>query len=81
MPVKNEISSYGYKDEISNFDKCLTGNKVQANTMRIYDITHGQYEKYDYALCSFLSSSEDKNANDFLGIVPIVVTPTNALFF
>lgn len=67
---------------LSEYDDYLTKHgRIPQNHFKIFDITNSQYEKFDGFEESFLSSSEDKRANDFLGIVPVVVTPANALFF
>ena len=85
------ISSYGNVGTIEELDDLLTGHKkIARNTFRIYDMTRSQYGKFDDNRSSYvsfestdpsLSSLNDIHENDFLGIVPIVVTPANALFF
>ena len=68
---------------LDEYDAYLTkhGKSLKANHFKIFDITNAQYGKFDGFLSSFLSSTEDELANDFLGIVPVVVTPANAMFF
>lgn len=67
---------------LSEYDDYLTKHgRILQNHFKIFDITNSQYEKFDGFEESFLSSSGDKRANDFLGIVPVIVTPANAMFF
>lgn len=78
----SSIYSYGGMDTMEHFDSLLTnGNKVAQDTIRIYDITRTQYSKLENIEHKFVSTADDEHSNDFLGIVPVIVTPTNALFF
>ena len=80
--LRNTVSSYGKMGEMAELDRLLTNEtNVQKNTIRIYDITRSQYEQYKDIEHSFISSQNDSHSNDFLGIVPVIVTPANALFF
>jgi len=64
------------------FDEFLTKQaKVAKDTIRVYDITRSQYSKLVDCQGTFISSDIDAKENDFLGIVPVIVTPANALFF
>lgn len=83
--VSGEMS-YGGMNQLSDLDSLVTksGNAVnilQQNTFRIYDMTRSQYSQFKspnaYMQCK-LSGYED---NQFLGIVPVIVTPANAMFF
>ena len=77
------------KDSIENLDKYLTNShKVNKRTVRIYDMTRIQYSKlqvYDGCVSSYEIDEDHNisgyNSNDCLGIVPVIVTPANALFF
>lgn len=81
-PLPSMQNAYGGMDSLENLDGYLTNNKKpKENTIRIYDMTHAQYSKLDSSICSYVSTSIDNRSNDFLGIVPIITTPTNALFF
>ena len=76
------VSSYGGLDTIENFDSLLTnGKKVAVNTIRIYDITRTKYAKFENIEHQFVYTRYDSHSNDFLGIVPVIVTPMNAMFF
>lgn len=69
-------------DPLSVYDDYLTSNKsVGSNMIKIYDITHSQYKPFNTFDVTYLSSIDDNKANDFLGIMPVIVTPANALFF
>lgn len=82
IAVSSSISSYGGMDTLENLDDLLTnGHKVAQDTIRIYDITRTQYSKFDNIEHKFVSTVDDEHSNDFLGIVPVIVTPTNAIFF
>ena len=78
---------YGGCSPMSRLDQLLTKEaKVPTRTIRVYDITRSQYKKFDTSRQSIVSAdfgdgNVDKFSNDFLGIVPVVVTPANALFF
>lgn len=55
--------------DYDEYDKLLLKQqKVDPNTLKIVDITRGQYQK-------------DTFGNQILGIMPVVVTPANALFY
>ena len=68
-------------------DKHLTYSKsLLKNPVRIYDITRSQYETFDSHNCvsSLIDNEQEIQGvwtNDCLGIVPILVTATNALYF
>ena len=68
------------KNSIDVFDKYLTNSITpQQNKIRIYDITRTQYEPLNsYNGCV---TTNETNTNDCLGIVPVIVTPYNAMFF
>lgn len=81
--IKYEKSS---KSDITELDDYITKNRsVHKNTIRFYDITRSQYgilNKTDKIIESELTSPNDKiYTNDFLGIIPVIVTPINAMFF
>ena len=81
VPNANRLSYSGYQP-ISKFDEFLTKQaKVTRDTIRIYDVTRAQYSKLVDCQGTFISSDIDAKENDFLGIVPVIVTPANALFF
>jgi hypothetical protein len=80
---------------MSDFDLLKTGElKVPPNQIRIFDITRGQYgtdwnveSKFDSETLPNpdLTAQTDPNANytseEYLGIVPVITTATNALMF
>lgn len=68
------------KDSIEHFDDYLTNRqKVNTNTIRIYDVTRSQYESLDsYDGCVV---ENDISTGNCLGIVPVIVTPANAMYF
>lgn len=72
---------FGQKLSIDVLDDYLTSRRsVVKNTIRIVDMTRSQYDRvdnYDCVSCEQLSSY----TNECLGIVPVVVTPANAMFF
>lgn len=82
------ITNYG-KSDLSVLDNYMTNsnNGAKPNTIRIYDITRQQYKRFDnYDGCVKTNMQIDsdeirKNTNDCLGIVPVLITPANALFF
>jgi hypothetical protein len=76
--------------ELSEFDSYLTNERsVTTNSLRIYDITREVYQQYntvDHIVESTIEIDEhgEKKTlynNDFLGIVPVIVSPFNAMFF
>ena len=72
------------KDSISAVDAYLTDTKrVQVGKIRIYDMTRTQYNALDeYPGCvSSIVKSDVIETNDCLGIVPVIVTPVNAMYF
>ena len=81
-------NDYGVMDELEQelerLDNYITrAQAVDLNTFRIYDMTRSQYSKFNsprtYVSC--IVSSENNELNEFLGIVPVVTTPANAMFF
>lgn len=68
-------------------DKHLTYSKaLQKNKIRVYDITRSQYSTFDNHDCvkSLVENELEHKVtqtNDCLGIVPIVTTAANALYF
>lgn len=73
------------KDTLENFDNFVTTSKQSLqNTIRIYDITKYQYKKLNSTadlVQTRISADTYINTNDCLGIIPIIVTAANALFF
>lgn len=72
------------KDSIEAIDSYLTNSRaLPQGKIRIYDITRTQYASLNsYDGCVQTSSENTiKNTNDCLGIVPVIVTPANAMFF
>lgn len=73
--------------DLDTLDKHLTYSKaLLKNHIRVYDITHGQYSTYSTHNCvSSVIKNESQDivaqTNDCLGIVPVLVTATNALYF
>lgn len=90
----SEITSYikitddgsGVAD-LDTLDKNLTYTKtLLKNKIRIYDITRSQYNEYDKFNCvKSLVENDVKSlptwTNDCLGIVPVLVTAPNAMYF
>lgn len=80
------IDSYNSKDSIESLDQLLTNSrKVRKGTMRIYDMTRSEYKSLDsYQGCvrsDVTISSNGISTNDCVGIIPVIVTAPNALFF
>lgn len=85
-----DLSSYRGKDSIDSLDEYLTNSrKVHRNKIRIYDITRSQYQKLNHydgcvqTLSNYSNPdlSSSTHTNECLGIVPIVTTAANAMFF
>ncbi len=76
----------GY-DTLDNLDRLLTGSRsTLKNSMRIYDISRTQYQAYDLEECvtSLVEDDSERRVvatNDCLGIVPVVTTAANAMWF
>lgn len=72
---------------LDDLDKHLTYSKaLLKNRIRIYDITRGQYTAYNEHNCvkSVVKNEAFESTvqtNDCLGIVPVLVTAPNALYF
>ena len=67
--------------DISQLDRYVTSQgRVAKNTIRIYDMTRSQYEPVENYNC-ISSDALSSWTNDCLGIFPVIVTPTNAMFF
>ena len=72
---------------LDTLDKHLTYSKaLLKNRIRVYDITRSQYAKFDTHNCvnSLVDNELESQrvwTNDCLGIVPIVTTAANALYF
>ena len=72
---------------LDDLDKHLTYSKaLLKNRIRVYDITRSQYSRFDTHNCvTSLVTNEAETGwiqtNDCLGIVPILVTAANALYF
>lgn len=73
--------------DLDTLDKNLTYTKtLLRNKIRVYDITRSQYGEYDKANCVKSMVETDIAAqpiwtNDCLGIVPVLVTAPNAMYF
>lgn len=76
----------GY-DTLDNLDHLLTGSRsTLKNSMRIYDISRTQYQAYDLEECvtSLVEDDSERRVvatNDCLGIIPVVTTAANAMWF
>lgn len=85
--VSSTWFSTGGKQSIEYFDKTLIGESaVPQNTIRIYDMLRSEYDQFENSTTFIKTSCDNETSstnvvNDFLGIVPIIVTPANALFF
>lgn len=72
---------------LDTLDKHLTYSKaLLKNRIRVYDITRSQYARFDTHNCvrSLIDNELESQrvwTNDCLGIVPIVTTAANALYF
>lgn len=72
---------YGAIDSLQNLDDLITSHKsVLPGTMRIYDITRAKYDSVANYNC-VSSDALSSWTNECLGIVPVVVTPANAMYF
>ena len=70
------------KMSFSHFDDMTTGLiKPEDNQFYIVDITRSKYEKIDVISGDTRLTQKLFKDKDFLGIVPVVVTPMNALYF
>ena len=78
----SEIDSYGAAGDIDSLDNLITHQKggLPKNTIRIYDMTRAKYQSIQNCQCI---SCDELSAwtNECLGIVPVIVTPANALYF
>lgn len=73
---------YGGKAPLSEFDRNLTSTKsIEKGKIRIYDTTRAQYGVLDKKWNAVSCTSLGEWTNDCLGIVPVIVTPANAMFF
>jgi len=66
-------------EELDNFITRRTGS-IPKDTIRIYDITRSQYGTIQNCKC-VSSDAISAWTNECLGIVPVIVTPANALYF
>lgn len=80
---------YGLID-IETFDALKTGNTASLggiNRLRIVDITQRQYETANLVEEHAITSSSDSSFSyssgeqELLGVLPVIVTPVNALYF
>lgn len=83
--IKNKTSN-NETITLNKLDELITGKRVDLikNKIRIVDITRSQYTSVETNCVS--SNIEELNilneqTNDCLGIVPVIVTPINALYF
>lgn len=68
------------KNTIEQFDNYLVNERsVGEDTIRIYDVLRSEYDVFSNP--TTYVSSDNGITNDFLGIIPVIVTPANALFF
>ena len=79
-------SSGSGKLTLKQYDDLKIGNmSAILNKMRIVDISRSNYEKASYPTVSSVLSDDCETkvveTNDCLGIVPVVVSPLNALYF
>lgn len=80
--VNDTAQHPGGISDMESLDKLLiNSSSIKPNTIRIYDITRQQYGKFNqYNGC--VKSLDGKTMyNDCLGIIPVIVTPANALYF
>jgi hypothetical protein len=66
--LKEEINSLM---NLQSFDTLLTNKNGRKNTIKIVNISRNKYEE----------SRIFENKNKFLGIVPVIVTAANALYY
>lgn len=77
----NDISSNG-KISFDLYDRLVTGESLPPkNQFYIVDKTRQQYSTIDLLSGDQIPTQKNLRSKDILGIVPIVTTPTNALFF
>ena len=80
-PSSENSNEYGGMFDIRDFDDLITSQKtVQRGTMRIVDITRAQYQPVQNYNC-VSSEALSSYTNDCLGIIPVIVTPANAMYF
>lgn len=82
----DESANGSGKITMQQFDDLKIGNMSMINgKLRIVDISKTNYDKADVASVSSVLSddciSSVVETNDCLGIVPVVVSPVNALYF
>ena len=67
---------------LSTLDQLLTSTKVlEKNTIKIIDITRSTYDKANIVSSDLTSTSLIAQNCECLGIMPLIVTPMNALFY
>lgn len=74
-----QLSSGSSLEDLDNLITHRMGNFPQ-NRIRIYDMTRAQYGTVENYKC-VSSDAVSAWTNECLGIVPVIVTPVNALYF
>ena len=76
------VSAYGGMTHLSVLDNLLTHQQgcLLKNKIRIYDMTRAKYQSLENCQC-ISSDSISAWTNECLGIIPVIVTPVNALLF
>lgn len=71
--------------DIHQLDDFITNQQTtMRNSIKIVNISRNQFSKVNFDCVKYSLSSDpgiEYSSNDILGIVPVVVTPANALYF
>ena len=82
IQISSNAANYDKLIDLSTLDDYRTSKKLMENdTITIVDITRKQYEKI--SMVESISSTNkifEKN-EEFLGILPVIVTPVNAMYY
>jgi len=78
----NNVASANALISLEDLDKYKTGEQIiEKNTIQIVDITRKQYEKINM-LSSFSANTKIiEKSEELLGIMPVIVSPINAMYF
>lgn len=68
---------------LSQLDELEIGNKISmgTNTIRIVDITRSKYQSTEINCIKTKIDDREEWTNDCLGIIPVIISPMNALYF
>ena len=79
LKITSENPSYIRPEKLEEFR--ISKTSLPQNTIKIVDITHSQYDSLYVNSKDETTGMVYRNSKECLGIIPVITTPLNALFY